>query len=184
MRALPLLLLSLSLAVTAHAQSGVGIELDDVIDNRMSAGPLLGSLEVRVNLKGSGLDKVNAARVLVKEARDDAEALRAARRIANSPLVKTAVFGGDPNWGRILQTVGAARVRVNLPRTEVWLAGVPVFRAGAPTGPAARARAGARMRDACEVEIAVRLGAGRGAARLWTCDYSYDYVRINAEYTT
>jgi len=122
--------------------------------------------------------------VRVEEARSRAEALRAARRIANSPLVKTAVFGADPNWGRILQTVGAARVRVNLPRTEVRLAGIAVFRAGAPTGPAARERAGKRMRGAREVEIAVRLGAGRGSARMWTCDYSYDYVRINAEYTT
>jgi glutamate N-acetyltransferase/amino-acid N-acetyltransferase len=122
--------------------------------------------------------------VHVAGARDDAEALRAARRIANSPLVKTAVFGADPNWGRILQTVGAARVRVNLPRTEVHLAGVPVFRAGGPTGAAARAGAGRRMRRTREVEIAVRLGAGRGSARMWTCDYSYDYVRINAEYTT
>jgi glutamate N-acetyltransferase/amino-acid N-acetyltransferase len=122
--------------------------------------------------------------VRVDGARSDAEALRAGRRIANSPLVKTAVFGADPNWGRILQAVGAARVRVNLPRTEVRLADVAVFRAGAPTGPGARARAGARMRRTREVEIAVRLGAGRGRARLWTCDYSYDYVRINAEYTT
>ena len=140
--------------------------------------------ELARELARDGEGATRLVTVRVKEARNDAEALRAARRIANSPLVKTAVFGGDPNWGRILQTVGAARVRVNLPRTEVWLAGVPVFRAGAPTGPAARARAGARMRDAREVEIAVRLGAGRGAARIWTCDYSYDYVRINAEYTT
>ncbi len=140
--------------------------------------------ELSRELARDGEGATRLVSVRVEAARSDAEALRAARRIANSPLVKTAVFGCDPNWGRILQTVGAARVRVELPRTEVRLAGVAVFRAGAPTGPAARERAGKRMREAREVEIMVRLGAGRGRARIWTCDYSYDYVRINAEYTT
>jgi len=121
--------------------------------------------------------------VVVEEARSAAEADRAARRIANSPLVKTAIFGRDANWGRILQTVGAGRVQVSLSRAEVRLAGVTVFRGGRPTGPAARERAGARM-AAPEVEIRVRLGAGRARAHMWTCDYSLDYIRINAEYTT
>ena len=98
-------------------------------------------------------------------------------------LVKTAVFGGDPNWGRVLQTVGAGRVPLDPERTEVARGGVTVFRHGASTGPAARRRAAARLTRP-EVEIAVRLGRGRGAASVWTCDLSYDYVRINAEYTT
>jgi hypothetical protein len=71
MRALGVLLLSLSLAAAAHAQSGVGIEVDDLIDNRLSAGILTGGLEFRVKLKGTGLDKALGARVMVKEARDD-----------------------------------------------------------------------------------------------------------------
>jgi glutamate N-acetyltransferase/amino-acid N-acetyltransferase len=121
--------------------------------------------------------------VRVSGARSVAEAERAARRIGNSALVKTAIFGRDPNWGRILQTVGAARVRVDLSRAEVRLAGVPVFRDGAGVGTAARRRAGAKMRRP-EVEIAIHLGAGRAEASLWTCDLTYDYVRINAEYTT
>jgi glutamate N-acetyltransferase / amino-acid N-acetyltransferase len=130
---------------------------------------------------GEGATKL--VTVDVSGARSDAEAERAARRIANSLLVKTALFGGDPNWGRILQTVGAGRVRLELPRTEVRLGGVPVFRAGASTGTAARARAGRALR-ARDVEIAVRLGAGRGRCRIWTCDLSTAYVRINADYTT
>lgn len=71
MRVVAFLLLFLTLAAPAYAQSGVGIEVDEVIDNRLSAGVLVGSLEFRVNLKGTGLDKATAARVLVKEARDD-----------------------------------------------------------------------------------------------------------------
>jgi glutamate N-acetyltransferase/amino-acid N-acetyltransferase len=130
---------------------------------------------------GEGATKLVSVRV--SGARSDREAERAARRIANSLLVKTALFGGDANWGRILQTVGAGRVALALERTEVALGGVTVFRHGASAGPAARRRAAARLR-APELELAVRLGAGRGQARVWTCDLSYDYVRINADYTT
>ena len=98
-------------------------------------------------------------------------------------LVKTAIFGRDPNWGRILQAIGAGRVHIGLERAEVQLQGVPVFKAGTSAGPAARRRAEARLtRD--EVEIAVKLAAGRSRATLWTCDLTYDYVRINAEYTS
>jgi glutamate N-acetyltransferase/amino-acid N-acetyltransferase len=130
---------------------------------------------------GEGATKL--VTVDVSGARSEAEAELAARRIANSLLVKTALFGGDPNWGRILQTVGAGRVRLDLPRTEVRLGGVPVFRAGASTGTAARARAGRALR-ARDVEIAVHLGRGPGRCRIWTCDLSYDYIRVNADYTT
>jgi len=130
---------------------------------------------------GEGATKL--VTVEVTGGRSGAEAERAARRIANSLLVKTAVFGGDPNWGRILQTVGAGRVAVRLERAEVRVGGVAVFRRGSPAGPAARRRAAERHR-ADEITLAVHLGAGRGRARLWTCDLSTDYVRINAEYTT
>jgi glutamate N-acetyltransferase/amino-acid N-acetyltransferase len=116
-------------------------------------------------------------------ARTPAEADRAARRIANSLLVKTAIFGGDPNWGRILQTIGAARVSLDPARAEIRLAGVPVYRRGAATGNEARQAAREAMK-AGEIEIRVALAAGRASARMWTCDLSYDYVKVNAEYTT
>ncbi|MHC4164594.1 MAG: bifunctional glutamate N-acetyltransferase/amino-acid acetyltransferase ArgJ [Planctomycetota bacterium] len=130
---------------------------------------------------GEGATKLVTVRV--EGAATAAEAERAARRIANSLLVKTAIFGGDANWGRILQTLGAGRVRLRLPRTRVALGGVVVFRNGASTGPAARRRAAARLAGQ-DLEIAVDLAAGRAGARVFTCDLSYDYVRINAEYTT
>jgi glutamate N-acetyltransferase/amino-acid N-acetyltransferase len=130
---------------------------------------------------GEGATKLVTVRV--DGAKTPAQAELAARRIANSLLVKTAVFGRDPNWGRILQTVGAGRVALDLARTEVRLCGVPVFRRGASTGLAARARAGRRMK-APEIEIAVQLAAGKARCHIWTCDLSYGYVRINAEYTT
>jgi glutamate N-acetyltransferase/amino-acid N-acetyltransferase len=130
---------------------------------------------------GEGATKLVTVRV--EGARNRPEAERAVRRIANSLLVKTALFGGDANWGRILQTVGAAEVRISLERAVVKLAGVTVFRAGASAGPAARRKAAEKLR-AAEVEVAIELGAGRASAQMWTCDISYDYVKINAEYTT
>jgi len=130
---------------------------------------------------GEGATKLVVVRV--EGAASSAEAERAARRIANSMLVKTALFGGDANWGRILQTVGAAQVRLKLDRACVRLGGVTVFRAGASAGPAARKRAAAKLKVP-EVEVVVDLGAGRARAQIWTCDLGYDYVKINAEYTT
>ena len=130
---------------------------------------------------GEGATKLVTVRVSGARRADDA--LRAARRIANSLLVKTALFGGDPNWGRILQTAGAARVAIALERAEVRLGGVAVFRNGSPTGAAARQRAG-RALARKEVDVELDLGVGRHAATVWTCDLSYDYVEINAEYTT
>jgi len=130
---------------------------------------------------GEGATKLVTVRVT--GAANHAQADRAARRIANSMLVKTAIFGGDSNWGRILQTIGAGEVRIALARTVVKVGGVTVFRRGASTGPAARRRSAAKL-AAEEVELSVELGVGRAAAHIWTCDLSYDYVRINAEYTT
>jgi glutamate N-acetyltransferase/amino-acid N-acetyltransferase len=136
--------------------------------------------------RGRARDGEGATKLItvdVKGARSPGEAETAARRVANSVLVKTAIFGRDPNWGRILQSVGAGRVKIRLERAEVKLGGVSVFKRGASTGPAARQRAAKRL-SADEVTIEVQLGAGRSTARVWSCDLSYDYVKINAEYTT
>jgi glutamate N-acetyltransferase/amino-acid N-acetyltransferase len=149
---------------------------------RAALASVCGSLALDLARDGEGATKLVAVRL--SGAASAAEAERAARRIANSLLVKTALFGADPNWGRILQTVGAERVRLRLERTRVALAGVTVFRHGAPAGPAALRRAAARLREARELEIRVELGAGRARAWVWTCDLSYGYVRINAEYTS
>ena len=119
----------------------------------------------------------------VRGARSAKEADRAARRIGNSMLVKTAVFGGDPNWGRILQTIGAARIAWHPERTQIRVGGVPVFTRGRSAGPAARKRAEAALR-AEEIEIRVDLGKGQGEARLFSCDLTYEYIRVNADYTT
>ena len=130
---------------------------------------------------GEGATKL--VTVEVTGAKSAAEADRGARRIANSLLVKTALFGGDPNWGRILQTLGAGQLKLETSRMTIELGGVVVFRKGVPAGAAARRRAEAALKKP-EILIRAHLGVGRAAAHMWTCDLTYDYVRINAEYTT
>jgi glutamate N-acetyltransferase/amino-acid N-acetyltransferase len=130
---------------------------------------------------GEGATKLVTVRV--RGARTEEQAERAAKRIANSVLVKTALFGGDPNWGRVLQTVGAGRIDLDLAKAEVKWAGVTVFKNGRSAGPGARARSGEAMKGG-ELDVVVNLARGRAEATVWTCDLSYDYVKINAEYTT
>ncbi len=149
----------------------------------LAAALLQVSEELARALVRDGEGATRLVTVVVRRAKSDTEAERAARRIANSLLVKTAASGGDPNWGRILQTVAAASVRLDERRLCVWLCGVPVCRGGVSTGPAARRRAGQKLKRR-EVRIEVELGVGAGRAQLWTCDLSAGYVRINADYTT
>jgi glutamate N-acetyltransferase/amino-acid N-acetyltransferase len=120
--------------------------------------------------------------ISVSGAATDAEAEAVARRIATSPLVKTAAFGRDPNWGRVLAAAGSAPfnggfAHVETERLSVSFDGAPVFVRGEPTGakPAL---------DGSAVAIDVDLGLGSGSASYLASDLTYDYVKLNAEYTT
>ena len=129
---------------------------------------------------GEGATKLVTVRVT--GARDEDDARRIAKTIANSPLVKTACFGNDPNWGRVLMAAGRAGVPFDQRRLKLWLTGVAVVEAGelVPFDEAATSKA----MDAPEIAIVLDVGIGEAEAIVWTCDFSYDYVRINAEYTT
>jgi glutamate N-acetyltransferase/amino-acid N-acetyltransferase len=128
---------------------------------------------------GEGATKL--VTVNVRGARSAAEARAAARAVAESLLVKTALFGCDPNWGRILSAIGmtSARLDVRKARVEVGMVKVYDRKPLAFSPKAAKQRLGAR-----ELELNVDLRLGRGSATVYTCDLSYDYVRINAEYHT
>lgn len=129
---------------------------------------------------GEGATKL--IEIWVHGAPDDAAANVMAKTIANSPLVKTAIFGNDPNWGRILAAAGRAGVAFNPNGIDLDLAGIPVVRAGQPVAFDKAAASNALKTD--EVVITLSLSDGEGEAIAWTCDFSYDYVRINADYTT
>ncbi len=136
----------------------------------------------RLARDGEGVTKL--ATVTVSGTRSDGDADRVARSIANSALVKTALFGGDPNWGRIVQAIGASGVRLRPSSVDVRIGGVQMLRRGEPAGGEAGLRRAERAMKKREVAIEISLGAGPGRARMLTTDFSYEYVRVNAEYTT
>jgi acetylglutamate kinase len=133
---------------------------------------------------GEGATKM--MEVVVSGAPDEPIARECALAIASSPLVKAAVFGADPNWGRILATVGARAGARGWPvdpfKAHVALQGVPVFSRGGPAEFDREALRG-RMRES-RIDVQVELAAGEARATAWGCDLSYDYVKINADYTS
>jgi glutamate N-acetyltransferase/amino-acid N-acetyltransferase len=115
-------------------------------------------------------------------ARSDEDAKRVCQAIANSPLVKTAFFGGDANWGRVLAAAGYSGAELVPGKTSLEFCGVKVLANGG-RAEYLEAEVAARMR-AKDVSVRIDLGLGQGAWRYWTCDFSYDYVKINADYRT
>jgi glutamate N-acetyltransferase/amino-acid N-acetyltransferase len=118
----------------------------------------------------------------VSGGRSESDCLAVAYTIAHSPLVKTAFFASDPNWGRILAAIGRAPVgHLDVARVAIHLNELCVVRGGAPDSGYTEAKGLAVMRQP-EIRIGVELGSGTAVARVWTSDLSHDYIRINAEY--
>jgi glutamate N-acetyltransferase/amino-acid N-acetyltransferase len=131
---------------------------------------------------GEGATKFITIRVT--GAASEPEAVRVARSIANSPLVKTAFFASDPNLGRLLMAIGNAGIpALDVARVELWLGDVKVIERGSRAAGYREADAARVMRPA-EIDVRVELGRGTAGTTVWTCDFSYDYVKINAEYRT
>jgi glutamate N-acetyltransferase/amino-acid N-acetyltransferase len=121
--------------------------------------------------------------ISVEGLRNDAEARQVARTIAQSALVKTAIFGGDPNWGRIVSAAGYAGVHFEEEQLSLWLGEQLLYAAGTPQAFDMQA-ASAYLKSRRDVEIRLRFTLGSGRCTFWTCDLGYEYVRLNAEYTT
>ncbi|HEX9812338.1 MAG TPA: bifunctional glutamate N-acetyltransferase/amino-acid acetyltransferase ArgJ [Burkholderiales bacterium] len=120
--------------------------------------------------------------VEVVDGASEADCLEVAYTVANSPLVKTALFASDPNWGRVLAAVGRARIqRLEIGRVALWINDVCVVRDGSLASEYTEAAGKAAMQPS-EIHLRIALGAGREHARVWTCDFSHDYVSINADY--
>ena len=129
---------------------------------------------------GEGASKLVEVRVRGAESEEDA--LRIARTVANSPLVKTALAGGDPNWGRVLAAAGRAGVRFRPECVDLHLGRVQVVRGGAVAR--YQQAAAAKAVGGPEVLVTFDLNSGDGEASVWTCDMTAEYVRINAAYHT
>jgi glutamate N-acetyltransferase/amino-acid N-acetyltransferase len=141
-----------------------------------------GELAEAIVRDGEGATKL--VRIEVSEAASISEARQVAATIAHSPLVKTALFASDPNWGRILAAVGRAGVLgLAIERVRIWLDEVRIV-ANGERDPDYTEAAGRQVMANDHFRIHVQLGRGNAQAFLLTCDLSYDYVRINAEYRT
>ena len=142
---------------------------------------VLVSLSKQVARDGEGATKLITIRVA--GAADETSGRTVGLSVANSNLVKTAVFGRDPNWGRILCAMGYAGVDFDPDRARVWMAGIPIY-GGDGGGLKFDHDAAVKALGAEEIEIDIDLSVGSAEATVYTCDLTYDYVRINAEYTT
>jgi len=165
----------------ASGASGVAIRQADDPAFIEALTTVAGHLAREIVRGGEGATKLVTVRVT--GAASAADARLAARAIANSPLVKTAIHGGDPNWGRLVSAAGRSGADFVLDRASVSVGRVEVLAAGVPHDE--RADEAAAVLAGQEVTVSVDLGtAGSDAATMWTCDFSAEYVRINAEYRT
>lgn len=170
-----------SLFALASGRSGVVIDED--LYPALVEGLLAVSRELAIGIVRGGEGATKVIAVTVSDARTSDEARQVARTIANSPLVKTAVHGADPNWGRIVAAAGRAGVRFDINRLTVHVGGILLFEKGLPHDESAPTAAEHLTNTAVQIDL--NLGSGGGiAATIWTCDLSAEYVRINGEYRT
>jgi glutamate N-acetyltransferase/amino-acid N-acetyltransferase len=139
-------------------------------------------LELALGIVRGGEGATKLVTVNVTGAASAEDARRAAKAIANSPLVKTAIHGGDPNWGRLIAVAGRAGVAFELARAGVTIGSTVLFKDGAPHDE--NAPQAAEYLKGKDITVAVDLGAGRASSTVWTCDLSAEYVKINADYRT
>lgn len=169
-----------TLLVLANGASGVTPRGADLATFEEGVRTVCADLARMIVADGEGATKVFEVRV--RGAASAADARLAARTITNSNLVRTAIHGGDPNWGRILAAAGRSGARVDDRKASVRIGDLFVYRSGAPL---VVADADVRALFAADaIEIEVTLGLGEGQAVAWGCDLSAEYVRINAEYMT
>ena len=169
-----------SLVVMATGSSGVYVGSEGLGAFKQALHEVCLYLAQAIIRDGEGATKfisVDVQGALTRE-----EAREVGNTVALSPLVKTALFASDPNWGRILAAVGRSHVaNLDVSRITIWLGETLLIENGEPA-PTYREELGAAEMKLAEINIRIHLGRGEAAATTWTCDFSYDYVKINAEY--
>ncbi|MBI3968289.1 MAG: bifunctional ornithine acetyltransferase/N-acetylglutamate synthase, partial [Chloroflexi bacterium] len=142
------------------------------------------AIELAKEIARDGEGATKLLEVVVCGAESFAQAKRVAKSIVNSPLVKTAVFGADPNWGRVSMAIGKCEEQTSIDPERVSIGfGDLLMYDGRPLGDERLGELQAYLKGS-EIQIKVGLGLGDAQARVWGCDLTYDYVRINADYTT
>ena len=175
---------SFVLAATGKAGNGEIAATGDAHYQQLRSAVAEVAVHLAQSIARDGEGATKFITVEVQGTRDDAEALRVARCIAHSPLVKTAFFASDPNLGRLLMAIGNAGVEsMDTSRVNLRLGDVRVIEGGGRAASYTE-EAGAAIMKSAEITVRVDLGRGVAGTTVWTCDYSYDYVKINAEYRT
>ena len=170
-----------TLVLLANGASGVRPDPKELARVEEKITGVMQQLAQAIARDGEGAKKL--VTIEVAGATSDDAAARLARAIANSALVKTAIAGSDPNWGRVLSAAGNAGVAFDPAKADIWIQGVAVCRGGL-AAPFAEAELKQKL-DAAECLIRLSLrGKGRGKARFWTCDLTHGYIEINASYRT
>jgi glutamate N-acetyltransferase/amino-acid N-acetyltransferase len=169
-----------SVFLLASGFSGARLTEADLPSFQAALTDVCRNLALAIVRGGEGATRTVTVRVTGAAGIEDAR--RVAKTIANSLLVKTAIHGADPNWGRILAAAGRAGAPFNPARASVRIGSVVLYGQGQPHDE--RAEEAARMLSQDEVEIEVGLGSGSGQATVYTCDLSAEYVRINGQYRT
>jgi glutamate N-acetyltransferase/amino-acid N-acetyltransferase len=170
-----------TLLLLANGASGIRPDPKEMSKVEEAIATVMESLAQAIARDGEGAKKL--VTIMISGAPSDDAAGRMARAIANSPLVKTAITGSDPNWGRILSAAGNSGVAFDPRKTDITMQGVAVCKGGL-AAPFSEAELKARL-DApeCEIRLVVR-GTGKGSTKFWTCDLTEGYIRINASYRT
>jgi glutamate N-acetyltransferase/amino-acid N-acetyltransferase len=170
-----------TLLLLANGASGVKPEGAELRKVEEAAVSVMEQLAQAIARDGEGATK--RITIEITGAPSDDAAAKIARAIANSPLVKTAVAGSDPNWGRILCAAGNAGVPFQPAKTDIYVQGVAVCQAGL-AAPFSEEELSHKLDDPeCEIRVHFR-GKGKGKARFWTCDFTEGYIRINSSYRT
>jgi glutamate N-acetyltransferase/amino-acid N-acetyltransferase len=164
------------------ASGASGVTVDEASYATFAAGLTAVCRELALAIVRGGEGATKLVQVNVTGAASAAEARKAAKVIANSLLVKTAIHGGDPNWGRLICAAGRAGVTFDASRAGVTMGSIVLFKDGQPHDELAPAAA--EYLKGTELTIGVDLGAGGASSTVWTCDLSAEYVRINADYRT
>jgi glutamate N-acetyltransferase/amino-acid N-acetyltransferase len=169
-----------TLVLLANGASGVRPDPKEMAAVEERIAGVMEDLARSIARDGEGAKKLIT--IMVSGAPTDEAAVRIARSIANSPLVKTAFAGADPNWGRILAAAGRAGVKFDPSRVNISIAGATVCRRGCEHP--FDERAVHQKMLAKHVPVRVDLHAGSASARVWTCDFTIEYVHINSSYRT
>ena len=169
-----------SLVLVATGQSGIAIEGANVAAFQAALQDVCLYLAQAIIRDGEGATKFISVQVQGANTRDEAHIV--GNTVALSPLVKTALFASDPNWGRILAAVGRSPIEnLDVSQVTIWLGDTLLIQQGEPA-PTYREELGQAEMKPAEITIRIDLGRGNASATVWTCDFSYDYVKINAEY--